>query len=140
MVAKIEAAPKDDRIIVFVQFPDLAKVVAEALNEAGIDATEVKGSVHSKTKALDSMQQEGGPRVMLLNLADESASGASVGCMRTGWQRLIVVWAGANLTLCNHAIFVHPMLADSQEQYTACETQAIGRIRRCLKICSLFVL
>ena len=48
--------------------------------------------------------QANGPRVLLLNLADESAS-------------------GANLTLCNHAIFVHPMLADSQEHYTACETQ-----------------
>jgi len=111
VVAKIQEAPKDDRIIVFVQFQDLAKVVAEALAECGIEAVEVKGSVHTKTKALDAMQEVGGPRVLLLNLADESAS-------------------GANLTLCNHAIFVHPMLAESQQEYTACETQAIGRIRR----------
>ena len=111
IVERIEAIPEDDRIIVFVQFPDLAKVVAEALTDAGVEAVEVKGSVHTKTKALDSMQEEGGPRVILLNLADESAS-------------------GANLTLCNHAIFVHPMLVESQQQYTACETQAIGRIRR----------
>ena len=111
IVERIQAIPEDDRIIVFVQFPDLAKVVAEALTDAGVEAVEVKGSVHTKTKALDSMQEEGGPRVILLNLADESAS-------------------GANLTLCNHAIFVHPMLVESQQQYTACETQAIGRIRR----------
>ena len=83
------------------------QVVSEALEDGGIQAVEVRGSVHTKTKALDSMQEAGGPRVILLNLADESAS-------------------GANLTLCNHAIFVHPMLADSQQQYTACETQAIG--------------
>ena len=84
------------------------QVVSEALDDGGIQAVEVRGSVHTKTKALDSMQEAGGPRVILLNLADESAS-------------------GANLTLCNHAIFVHPMLADSQQQYTACETQAIGK-------------
>ena len=88
----------------------LFQVVSEALNDGGIQAVEVRGSVHTKTKALDSMQEAGGPRVILLNLADESAS-------------------GANLTLCNHAIFVHPMLADSQQQYTACETQAIGKTR-----------
>ena len=86
------------------------QVVSEALDDGGIQAVEVRGSVHTKTKALDSMQEAGGPRVILLNLADESAS-------------------GANLTLCNHAIFVHPMLADSQQQYTACETQAIGKTR-----------
>ena len=38
--------------------------------------------------------------------------------------------AGLNLTKLNHAIFVHPLLADSQQEYVAYETQAIGRIRR----------
>jgi SNF2 family DNA or RNA helicase len=38
--------------------------------------------------------------------------------------------AGVNLTTCNHAIFVHPLLADTQHQYNAYETQAIGRVRR----------
>ena len=53
----------------------------------------------------------GQPRVLLLNLRDESA-------------------AGANLTSANHAIFVHPLLVSSQQEYTACDTQAVGRIRR----------
>ena len=92
--------------------------MAEALADAGVEAVEVKGSVHSKTKALDSMQEVGGPRVILLNLADESAS-------------------GANLTLCNHAIFVHPMLVESQQIYTACETQAIGKSKSWFKISPL---
>lgn len=111
MLERIHSLPKDDRILVFVQFPDLAQAVVEALSGEGIGVAEVRGTVIQKTKVMDSMQEEGGPRVLLLNLADESAS-------------------GANLTLCNHAIFVHPMLAHSQEHYTACETQAIGRIRR----------
>ena len=38
--------------------------------------------------------------------------------------------AGLNLTLLNHAIFVHPLLAQSAKQYNKYEVQAIGRIRR----------
>ena len=38
--------------------------------------------------------------------------------------------SGMNLTMANHAIFVHPISAVSQEQYMQWETQAIGRIRR----------
>ena len=50
-------------------------------------------------------------RVLVLNLRDESA-------------------AGANLTAASHAIFVHPLLVSSQVEYTSCDTQAVGRIRR----------
>ena len=55
--------------------------------------------------------QPGEPRVLLLFMADESAS-------------------GANLTAANHVIFVHPLLAKSQQAYEQCRTQAVGRIRR----------
>ena len=49
--------------------------------------------------------------MLLLNLRDESA-------------------AGANLTAASHAIFVHPLLVNRQEEYNSCDTQAVGRIRR----------
>ena len=49
--------------------------------------------------------------MLLLNLRDESA-------------------AGANLTAASHAIFVHPLLVGSQQDYNSCDTQAVGRIRR----------
>ena len=49
--------------------------------------------------------------MLILNLRDESA-------------------AGANLTQASHAIFVHPLLVSSQIEYTSCDTQAVGRIRR----------
>ena len=55
--------------------------------------------------------KKGEPRVLLLNLRDESA-------------------AGANLTAASHAIFVHPLLVNSQVEYDSCDTQAIGRVRR----------
>ena len=111
VVQTIREAPKEDRILIFVQFPDLMQVVATCLEESGIKAIEVKGNIHKRVEAIDKMQEKGGPRVALLNLADESA-------------------AGANLQTCNHAIFVHPMLAENQQVYTQSDTQAIGRIRR----------
>jgi SNF2 family DNA or RNA helicase len=49
--------------------------------------------------------------VLLLNMRDESAS-------------------GANLTTANHAIFIHPLLTETQQEYEACETQAVGRVCR----------
>jgi SNF2 family DNA or RNA helicase len=104
-----------DRVIVFVQFKDLKEKVAEALESEDVKTLQVKGTVSAQVKALDIMQQEEvtkkDPKVLLLTMDDESSS-------------------GINLTTCNHAVFVHPLLAGSQQLYDAYETQAIGRIRR----------
>jgi SNF2 family DNA or RNA helicase len=104
-----------DRVICFVQFEDLKMKVQEALKENEVLALIVKGTVQQKAAALDVMQKEtpekGDPRVLILTMDDESS-------------------AGINLTTCNHAVFVHPLLADTQQQYEAYETQSIGRIRR----------
>ena len=53
----------------------------------------------------------GDPRICMMSMAKESA-------------------AGANLTKCNHVIFVHPMHAPTQQLFTQGEKQAIGRVRR----------
>ncbi|KAJ7255504.1 hypothetical protein B0H12DRAFT_1113809 [Mycena haematopus] len=103
--------PKDERVLIFVQFPDLMKKVAEALKDNGVKFLEIKGSASAKSKSLESFQQDSKERVLLLNLMDESAS-------------------GANLTSANHAIFLSPLLAPSQEIYEACMTQAVGRLVR----------
>ena len=87
------------------------KKVAEALTAHGIGYLEIKGSAAAKSKNLELYQNGSLERVLLLNVMDESAS-------------------GANLTGANHAIFLSPLLAPSQEIYDACETQAIGRLRR----------
>ena len=103
--------PKEERVLIFVQFPDLMKKVAEALEAHKIKFLEIKGSASQKSKNLQKYQDESDERVLLLNVMDESAS-------------------GANLTVANHAIFLSPLLAPSQEIYEACETQAVGRLRR----------
>jgi SNF2 family DNA or RNA helicase len=115
LVQRIRDTPEGERILVFVQFPDLMKQVADVLEAAKIKSLKLKGSVHQQTGALDEFQKDvlrkGDARVLLLLSRDESAS-------------------GANLTSANHAIFVHPLLTTTQYEYVASETQAIGRIRR----------
>ena len=116
IVTKVKSIVKnDDRCIVFVQFQDLKDKIGEALENNGVKSLQVKGTVNQQIKALDVMQKEvpgkDDPRVLLLTMDDESS-------------------AGVNLTTCNHAIFVHPLLAETDQQYKAYETQAIGRVRR----------
>jgi len=106
-----ERIPKKERVLIFVQFPDLMKKVNEALTAHKIKFLEIKGTATVKSKNLETFQSTDSARVLLLNVMDESAS-------------------GANLTSANHAIFLSPLLTPSQEIYDACETQAIGRLRR----------
>lgn len=87
------------------------KKVAEALSANDVAFLEIKGSAAQKSKNLEKFQSDSEERVLLLNVMDESAS-------------------GANLTSANHAVFLSPLLALSQEIYDACETQAVGRLRR----------
>ncbi|KAG2365027.1 hypothetical protein BDR07DRAFT_1449967 [Suillus spraguei] len=106
-----ESDSKKDRVLIFVQFPDLMAKVAHALKMHKIEFLEINGSATQKSKNLEQFQNDSKERVLLLNVMDESAS-------------------GANLTVANHGIFLSPLLAQSQEIYDACETQAIGRLRR----------
>jgi hypothetical protein len=91
----------DERVLVFVQFDDLMEATADALRVGGVDAQQLKGSVHQKTGALGAFQREEGARVLLLNVGNESA-------------------AGANLTMASHCIFLHPILAESGHLYKVC--------------------
>jgi SNF2 family DNA or RNA helicase len=87
------------------------KKVAEALSDNKVSFLEIKGSATQKSKNLEKFQNDSEERVLLLNVIDESAS-------------------GANLTSANHAVFLSPLLAQTREMYDARETQAIGRLRR----------
>ncbi|KAF8513437.1 hypothetical protein BU17DRAFT_95428 [Hysterangium stoloniferum] len=105
--------PKNEQVLIFVQFPDLMTKVGDALTAHKVKFLQIKGSASSKSRSLELFQNSNAEtqRVLLLNVTDESAS-------------------GANLTSANHAIFLSPLLTASQEIYDACETQAIGRLRR----------
>ncbi|GAA5835472.1 hypothetical protein JCM11251_005244 [Rhodosporidiobolus azoricus] len=113
LITLIEETPEEDHVLVFVQFQDLYNKVHEALTVYGISTTVITGSSAQQVKALDAYQKGGsdGTKVLLLLATDSSAS-------------------GANLTIANHAFFVSPLLTDTQSNYNALSTQAIGRIRR----------
>ncbi|KAF6761679.1 DNA repair protein rad8 [Ephemerocybe angulata] len=111
VVDLIKNRVEKERVLLFVQFPDLMAKVGEALAYHKIKFLEIKGTANVKSKNLENFQNNSKERVLLLNVMDESAS-------------------GANLTSANHAIFLSPLLAPSNEIYTACETQAIGRLVR----------
>mmetsp|Transcript_13824 Transcript_13824/g.25733 ORF Transcript_13824/g.25733 Transcript_13824/m.25733 type:complete len:2142 (+) Transcript_13824:104-6529(+) len=101
-----------EKVLVFLQFPDLLDAVAKTLHAVGVQSTQLMGTALKKSAALDDFQKSASrSQVLLLNVKDESAS-------------------GANLTVANHAVFLHPLLTSTREDFEAIETQAIGRIRR----------
>ncbi|RPA73956.1 hypothetical protein BJ508DRAFT_333534 [Ascobolus immersus RN42] len=113
LVDLINSTAKDEKVLVFVQFQDLMDNVRRALLEAGIPTLVIEGNASSRSSVLQRFQTEGGDnKVLLLNVGDESAS-------------------GANLTIANHCVFIAPLWTEgSKAEYRAVETQAVGRIRR----------
>lgn len=63
-------------MLIFVQFPDLMKKVNEALTAQKIQFLEIKGTATVKSRNLETFQNATSHRVLLLNVTDESASGA----------------------------------------------------------------
>ncbi|PLW39290.1 hypothetical protein PCASD_05314 [Puccinia coronata f. sp. avenae] len=109
----IKQLKKEDRVLVFVQFSDLLDKVYDALEARGIGVARVKGTALNQMKVMTNFQNEVDPhiRVLLLHATDSSAS-------------------GANLTNANYAFFVSPLFLPTADKFKACETQAIGRLRR----------
>lgn len=112
LVGLIQKIPTNERILVFLQWEDLAGKVSEALTSGGIEHLTLSGAVKTRAATLDKFQTStGSERVLLLKVNDASA-------------------AGSNLTNANHAIFIGPLFTNSLYNYRATETQAIGRVRR----------
>lgn len=116
MVALIRSIPKGERILIFVQFNDLLEKIRSALRAARIGTIIIEGTAKKQSDLLTRFQNlndDDDEQVLVLNVAAASAS-------------------GANLTLANHVIFVHPVhYPEAQhDRFIATETQAIGRIRR----------
>ena len=106
---------KGERLIIFYQFDQLRNKIQEALSSRSVDSRTIPKGINQALKVVSDFQKEtlspSDPRVLLLKMDDEQS-------------------AGLNLTNLNHAIFVHPLLANSKQEYDAYEAQAIGRIRR----------
>lgn len=103
--------PKKDKVILFVQFEGLLKKTAHALQSYGIKFTRVDGSAKQRSETLDAYQDGRAPRVLLLDVADESA-------------------AGSNLTIANHVIFLSSLVTEDVATYRSTLQQARGRCLR----------
>merc|ERR1712039_457263 len=106
---------KDDptaKVILFVQFDDLKRKVADVLAEFGIKGATLQGGASQRGNVIRDWQHNDSSAtfVLLLSLA-QSAS-------------------GTNLTAASHVVFLHPMLAPTAERAVSNELQAIGRARR----------
>ncbi|WVQ93615.1 hypothetical protein IAU59_000691 [Kwoniella sp. CBS 9459] len=113
LVDLIHSIPRDQRVLVFLQWEDLYGKVSEALSSGKIPHVTLSGSVKHRANTLDKFQSSDATddRVLVLKMNDASA-------------------AGSNLTTANHAIFLGPLFTNSLLNYRAVETQAIGRVRR----------
>lgn len=120
--AKVEAASQllrsieeqRDQAILFVQYPDQLDQIGDALDDEKISATIVRNPSEAG-KQVEVFRDSAGTTeqitVLVLNASDETA-------------------AGLNLQNANHAIFLSPLLRDSQYGYDSTMAQAIGRVRR----------
>lgn len=114
LVDLIHSIPKSERILVFLQWEDLADKISEALKAGKISHLTLRGATKQRANTLDRFQsadEDDTVRVLLLKMNDASA-------------------AGSNLTVANHAIFLGPLFTPTLLNYRAVETQAIGRVRR----------
>ncbi|KAI5288949.1 hypothetical protein KEM54_004637 [Ascosphaera aggregata] len=104
--------PKDDRIILFIQFPEVMKAASDMLKETGVSHLMVTTSDHHASRKIIQFQSNKQDiRVLILQLGDVTA-------------------AGLNLQVANHIIFLSPLFTMSKYDYTSGMTQAIGRARR----------
>lgn len=69
--------PKDERVILFIQYEDLMKKVLEALRANKIACLLLAGTAMQQSEKLSHFQSdEAKEKVLVLALEDESASGA----------------------------------------------------------------
>ncbi|KAA8650448.1 putative SNF2 family helicase [Aspergillus tanneri] len=113
LIQIIQSVPTDERVLLFIQFPELVEVACMALDLARIKYTAISTTGRKSAHKIEEYQKNGlgESRVLILNLGSEMA-------------------AGLNLQCANHVIFLSPMLAETQYDYDSTMTQAIGRSRR----------
>ncbi|CAK0841688.1 unnamed protein product [Prorocentrum cordatum] len=110
-LASLQEREPSAKVILFVQWEDLKRKVAGALEESNMAFEHLRGGVFARQRTIERFQhEEGGSRVLLLSLEDSAS--------------------GTNLTRANHVILFHPVVSGTREAAVACEMQAVGRALR----------
>ena len=133
VIELINSIPKDEQVLLFVQFEDLMLKIASALETANISNYSLhKQEIRKMNDIMNDFQENQGAdkrKVLLLDASSEAAAGMLVipPLFTTSLANLIFY---SNLTNANHVIFVSPLLTKSQQAYNASMTQSIGRAKR----------
>jgi SNF2 family DNA or RNA helicase len=72
IVATAQKIPPEEKIIIFVQFADIAAKVEQAMSEAQIQTVRMGGTVHQQTKALERFQSDTEIRALIMLSRAES--------------------------------------------------------------------
>ena len=133
IIALINSIPKDEQVLLFVQFEDLMLKIASALEAANISNYSLhKQEIRKMNDIMNDFQENQGAdkrKVLLLDASSEAAAGMLViPPMLTASLANLVFYS--NLTNTNHVIFVSPLLTKSLQAYNASMTQSIGRAKR----------
>jgi SNF2 family DNA or RNA helicase len=100
----------DAKIVLFIQWRHLMKLVSKSLNEFNVNHVTCDGNVFAKSKAVTSFKTDPNVKLILLS-AEDSVS-------------------GLHLTEANYVVIFHPFLMDSDKQAMDYEYQGIARSRR----------
>jgi SNF2 family DNA or RNA helicase len=101
----------DSRIILFLQFKDLAEFIGKSLKELGIEYVRVTGNVFQRQNAIAKFRDSESVRLIMLS-SEDSVS-------------------GINLTQATHIILLHPFYTGTDENTDlAYEKQGISRAYR----------
>lgn len=87
--------PKEGKMILFVQFKGLLQKTAQALTSYSVRYARVRGNARQRSPTLDEYQRGMSPRLLLLDVANNSVS-------------------GSNLIVANHVIFLSSLVANDQ--------------------------
>ena len=108
----IRAEEPGAKVILFVQYNDLARRVASAMQLFELPCVQLQGNPATRDAIIRDWQSGLKDSACLLVLSlDKSPS-------------------GIDLTAANHVMLLHPMHADSTEEAAACDAQAVCRILR----------
>ncbi|KAK2750622.1 hypothetical protein FQN57_002693 [Myotisia sp. PD_48] len=106
--------PKDDQVLLFIQFAELMDAASRALKFADIPHITIQPGDRTPGSKISAFQRGAETiksKVLILNLGDVTAS-------------------GLNLQNANHIVFLGPLVSRSQYDYNSGMAQAIGRSRR----------
>merc|ERR1711974_14456 len=96
---------------IFVQWRSLASKIAMALADSGLPVLTLQGTVAEQQRTVGSFTAPEAKFVAMILAMEDDGS-------------------GLNLTCANHVFFVHPLDVASKHVASACERQALGRVRR----------